>query len=261
MIGDGLVRTRARIDRGRPVAGTMVICPAARDGAGWGERPASDVTQMLHAFRLAAVICAVLPCAALAHPHVFVDVSLTLRYDAQGRLAGIDEVWAYDELYSLLMLTEAGVEGTVDPGQMAALRGLDANWDPLNGGRLTVEPPDGPAVLAQPRHLSTQWQGNRMVTRRRHALSPPVAGDGPVFVRVYDPTYYVNFAMPSQVVIQGRAGCQASLQSGQTRGQDDAYAAALRAALAQELDRAGPDDVQVDIGAVGADSIAVNCGR
>lgn len=206
------------------------------------------------------LLCGLLPSAAAAHPHVFVDVSLTLRYDAGGRLSSIDEIWAYDELYSLLILSEVGNpgQGGFDADQMRALDRLDSNWDPRNGGRLTLDSSAGPVAVAAPRHLSTALEGNRMVTRRRHALAVPVAGDLPVSLRVYDPTYYVAFSMPSQVVIQGRAGCRAALQTGNPQVQGDAYASALRDALARELGRTD-SQVQVDIGALGADSIRVTC--
>lgn len=204
-----------------------------------------------------------LPCAALAHPHVFVDASITLRYDAEGQLASVEEVWAYDEFYSLVMLSEVGEPGAggFDPGQMANLQGLDTNWDPLNGGTLAIESPRGLVPTTSPRHISTRVEGNSIVTRRSHTIVAPISGEIPVSIRVYDPTYYVSFTMPSQVLIQGRTGCGATLQSGNVRTQNDAYATALRDALARELGRAGPDDVQVDIGAVGADSIAISCTR
>ncbi|TJZ91417.1 DUF1007 family protein [Paracoccus gahaiensis] len=211
--------------------------------------------------RLAAILIgALLPAAALAHPHVFIDVSLTLRYDAQGRLSAVDEAWAYDELYSLLMLSETGAGDSLGLPQLQAWDALDANWDPLNGGRLELQTAGGRIASDPPRPLSTRLEGNRMVSRRSHTLPGPIAGEVPTAIRIYDPTFYVAFSLPSQVVIQGRADCQVTRQSGNVQAQTDAYASALRDALARELGRTSSDDVQVQIGAVGAASLEVRCG-
>jgi ABC-type uncharacterized transport system substrate-binding protein len=217
---------------------------------------------MLHPARWAAVaIYALIPTGALAHPHVFVDVALTLRYDPQGRLTTVDEVWTYDELYSLLILTEIGGQGSGNfgPAQLAALRRIDSNFDPLNGGQMALEVAGAAVATAPPRYLSTGLNGDRVVTHRSHTLKQPVSGENQVSIRVYDPSYYVDFSMPSQVVIQGRAGCRASLQSGGGVAQEDAYASALRDVLAQELGRTGSKDIKVDIGPIGTDFIAVKC--
>lgn len=217
---------------------------------------------MLHAGRLVAVaIYALMPTEALAHPHVFVDVSLTLRYDTQGRLTTVDEVWTYDELYSLLILTEVGGQETdsFNPSQLVRLRRIDTNFDPLNGGLMAIESAGTSIATGQPFYLSTELKGDRVVSRRRHTLAPPVDGEQQVSIRVYDPTYYVDFSMPSEVTIQGRAGCRVSLQSGNAAAQDNAYASALRDMLKQELGRTGTEDVKIDIGPIGTDFIAVRC--
>ena len=206
-----------------------------------------------------ALLALLLPCAAAAHPHVFIDAALTLRYDAQGRLTAIEESWAYDELYSLLMLSEIGTPG---PGgfaadQLSRLQRQDAAWDPVAGGVLAVTAAGGSVPTLPPRPIAMGLEGDRIVSRRLHSLAAPVAGAVPVTIRVFDPTYYVAFSMPSQVVIQGRAGCTAALQGTEAPG--DTGTGALRAALAREMRRTAPGDVQIDFGAFSDDSIRVRC--
>lgn len=204
--------------------------------------------------------CGLCPTVAAAHPHVFVDVSLTVRYDAQGRLSAVDEVWSYNDLYSLLIISEVGGvgQGGFRADQMRIMEQLDPNWDPRNGGKLTMDTASGSIDVRPARYVSTMLEGSNLVTRRTHNLAEPVAGDVPVLVHIYDPTYYVAFSMPSQVTIQGRAECSAVLVSGNRQAQGDAYETALQSALSRELGRAGTQ-VQVDIGAIGADSIQVLC--
>ncbi|WP_182911590.1 DUF1007 family protein [Paracoccus sp. JM45] len=226
------------------------------------QRMTEKIRATLRVLRCIVVaVCTLLPVAAVAHPHVFVDVSLTLRYDTQGRLATVDEVWTYDELYSLLIFTEIAdhKSDSFGPAELAALRRIDTNFDPLNGGRMAIESAGGEITTGQPVHLSTELQGDRVVIRRRHILSRPVAGDRQTSIRVYDPSFYVDFSMPSEVTIQGRAGCRVSLQSGNSAAQADAYDTALRDTLAKELGRTGSQDIKVDIGPIGTDFIAVKC--
>ena len=205
----------------------------------------------------AALLALLLPAAAAAHPHVFIDAALTLRYDAQGRLAAIEERWTYDALYSLLMLSEAGEPGPrgFSAAQLARLRAADAAWDPVAGGVLAVTGPGGAIPMRAARPVGTALEGDRIVSRRLHSLAAPLEGGIPVTVRVFDPTYYVAFSLPAAVTIEGRAGCSAALQGPAPADPEDA----LRDALAREMGRAGPGDVAIDFGAFGPDSIRIRC--
>lgn len=47
---------------------------------------------------------------AVAHPHVFVDASIVVRFDDVG-FAGIRNHWVYDELYSVAMMSSGDTDG------------------------------------------------------------------------------------------------------------------------------------------------------
>ena len=59
--------------------------------------------------RVLAFIVA-LAVSAMAHPHVFADVSVVAEFD-QGGFSGIKNHWVYDELYSAAMAASMGYDG------------------------------------------------------------------------------------------------------------------------------------------------------
>lgn len=70
---------------------------------------------------------------ALAHPHVFVDTGVELRFDAEGRLEALRIVWVYDDFVSLMIVAERGLDpdgdGVLTEAETAALTGFDMQWD------------------------------------------------------------------------------------------------------------------------------------
>ena len=71
----------------------------------------SFYTRLRSAFvGLALLVGSSLP--ALAHPHVFVDARLEVRFDADGRVAALRHVWRFDDAFSAF-----------------ASQGLDTNGD------------------------------------------------------------------------------------------------------------------------------------
>ena len=53
---------------------------------------------------------------ALAHPHVFVDASVTVLYDASG-FSGVKNRWVYDDVYSAAMMSSVDKN---DDGKLSA---------------------------------------------------------------------------------------------------------------------------------------------
>lgn len=213
------------------------------------------MTRTLPALMIATALA--LPGMARAHPHVFADAALTVVFDDQGRLAAIDEALVHDELYSLLVLTETGDPGPggLQGGALIALAGADPNWDPVAGAALSLDRAGRPVALRS-QHLSTRFEGHRLVSRRRHVPAAPVAADAPIGIRLYDPTWYVDVTMPARITLRGRRDCRVTRQPGDGTAQQSAYDSALRDALAREMGTTPT----VSIGAVGADRITLTCG-
>ena len=49
-----------------------------------------------------------------AHPHIFVNTGLSFVLDGENRLTHVQVTWEYDELYSLLVTEDMGVDSDYD---------------------------------------------------------------------------------------------------------------------------------------------------
>ncbi|MFN3646653.1 MAG: DUF1007 family protein [Gemmobacter sp.] len=172
---------------------------------------------------------------APAHPHAFIDAGVELRFDAEGRLEALCVVWVYDDLTSLMILSDRGLDpdgdGTLTDAETARLRGFDMQWDPGFAGDTYLLHGAAPVALAGPEGWTAQVVQGRIVTTHLRPLVAPVApGALPLVVQVYDPGYYTAYAIATDPVIRGRDDCVAEVW-----GPDlDAAHAALQAAM-QEL--------------------------
>ena len=75
--------------------------------------------------RILAVILTLFICTgtSYSHPHVFADVSLEVVYDGKG-LAGLHNVWTYDEMYSAAMLAavDENADGKISGKEIDAIK-------------------------------------------------------------------------------------------------------------------------------------------
>jgi ABC-type uncharacterized transport system substrate-binding protein len=164
--------------------------------------------------RTLALLAALLPFPAAAHPHVFIDAGLTLILDDENRLTAIRVTWAYDELYSLLVLEELGLDpdydGILTDEELATLNGFDMNWMEGFEGDTYASAEDGFLALGPPLDHETSMEDARIVTRHtRTVLNPPVARA--VSVKAYDPTFYTAYEVSRGVAVEGGAACDASV--------------------------------------------------
>lgn len=188
---------------------------------------------------------------AAAHPHVFVDAGVELRFDAAGRLAALRIVWVYDDFTSMLLLADRGV--TPGPGDRlaeadrAALAGFDMNWQEGYAGDTVLIAADAPVPLGPPRDWTADYTQGRIVTSHVRSLAEPVdPAAGPVIVQLYDPTYYTAYTIAAAPVIAGRSGCAAAVYA-----PDLGAASAMLEAALRELAGTG-GDAEADFPAVGA---------
>lgn len=216
---------------------------------------------------LLALGLSLVPLGAAAHPHVFIDAGLRLIYGDGGKLAEVEVEWRYDAFYSLLILEDQGIRPVAGGGlaaeDAAMLAGFDWDPDPSFEGALYLAVEGRRVALQQPRDFSVSLEGGQIVSRHRRALSAPIPGEAQTIIQVYDPEFYVDFSVPQLPVMRGRDDCHVDLRPGDSYAAADAYAAALREALARELAAASLVDeemVTVNIGPVGAPEMRVACG-
>ena len=201
----------------------------------------------------------VVPVTATAHPHVFVQAQVTVVFDEAGDM-GIKLDWYYDDLFSLLVTTDLGIDMDGDlvltAEEQALLDSQIAAWPPEYAGDLGVA--QGGAVLAlgeKQDHRMTYVEGLFLETHTRPVPAVPDA-DGAIQIRVYDPSFYTAYDLRHPVLFEGRDDCSAEVIPADV---DAAYAMAESLLDGQAPGDVGPDEYFPAIGDAFADTIVVTC--
>ncbi|WP_136634642.1 DUF1007 family protein [Pseudooceanicola onchidii] len=210
----------------------------------------------MRAFLRLSTLCLALtaPVGLAAHPHVFVDTGLTLIFDSHGQVTGVEVTWKYDDLYSLLILQDMGLDddgdGVLTEAEKPQIDGWDMQWMEGYEGDLYLTDATGqPVALAAPVPLSTDTQDARLVSRHRRDLVTPVPAEGLV-LRAFDPEFYTAYDLTLGVTLP--PPCQAKV----TRpDQDTAYREA------QDLMSEFPEDAEEVplLGHVFAETVTITC--
>ncbi len=193
--------------------------------------------------------------AAQAHPHIFVDAGLTLIRDAAGRVTAVDVTWRYDELYSLILLEDYGLDPDFDlsltPAEIAQTLGFDLNWNGGFTGGLVLSQGDRALEVGTPEPISlTLLSSGQIETVHRRPVSGGEAGD--VAARIFDAAFYVAFEMTLDMEA---AGCAPVL----VRPDLDAAYALLASAIADIGGSVDADDNFPAVGAAFADTVVFQC--
>lgn len=132
---------------------------------------------------------------ATAHPHVWIDMTVSSVFGEDGKLTGFTHVWAFDEFYTVFQLEgfelssgdkpaqeqldKYAVEMTDSIAQFGYLMRIEGR-----DGRLDVDARDQSARLRPDQRLELTFSVD---------LKEPVdATDWPVRYSVYDPDYYIE---------------------------------------------------------------------
>ena len=203
----------------------------------------------------AAVLLAGAPAGVAAHPHVFIDTGLEILFDADGRLAGVQVVWVYDEFYTMWALDDYGMDpeftGTVTEAEREELATIYANWDEGFHGNLHPRLDGRRLELSGPRAVVADVQDGRLIIAHRRMFPDRPALDGAELVlRVYDPSYFIAHTIAVDPAIRGRDDCTAEVWGPDWEAANDRLMAAL-----DELSAGGASDwdIEADFPAVGAD--------
>lgn len=225
--------------------------------------------------RLLLLSClSLVPVKVAAHPHIFIDADLQLIYDGEGRLSAVEVEWTYDELYSLLIIADYGLDedgdGTLTPDEHAMIQGFDADWEAGFDGRLYLSHEGQPVAMSMPADFTAEYRDGRLISRHMHPLAAPHPAEKPLLIQVYDPEFYVDFSMPRVPTATGRADCRLQLTPGDPEAAPETYRKEVEAALAEgagdmsgfdpEYPAAGAEMLSINIGAAGADELHVSCG-
>lgn len=208
--------------------------------------------------RAAALFLCVACAAPLgAHPHIFVDTGLDLRFDAEGRLTEVHTTWAYDEFYSLLITEDRGLDpdfdGVLTPEELADLQGFDMQWTPGFNGDLVITQGGQEMTLSGPMDYTAVYEDARITTTHVRKVVSPTTAPIPIEIRPYDPTYYTAYDITLPVQIEGNVACTRKIEVPDIAARLQEVSAQLAA-----MDTITEED-SPDVGILLASTVIVTC--
>ena len=208
-----------------------------------------------------AMVVLMLAGPAQAHPHVFIDTVIKAMFDDQGQVDALEITWTYDDLYSLMIMQERGLDtdgdGALTDAETASLQGYDMNWEAGYEGDTHVLLQGQPVAITGPSDWTARVEGGYIIsTHIRHLVTPvrPMQ-DFPLIIQSYDPTYYIAYTIMDGLMQGEDASCDASVHAF-----DPAMADAALTQASEEY--AASSDPNMDfpkIGAAYADEVWVSC--
>ena len=186
---------------------------------------------------------------ALAHPHIFVDAGIEVIFNAAGQAEAVRLTWTYDDLISMTLVSERGMDsdfdGALTAEETAALNGFDMNWQPGFQGDSYALLSDTPLTLSGPSDWTVGYAGGKLTSTHLRRFETPVDLAGQALViQSYDPGYYTAYAVAAAKVT-GREGCTAEIFEPDREAADQI----LQDALAEY---SGTDGAEADFPAVGS---------
>ena len=197
---------------------------------------------------------------ARAHPHIFVDTDIEIVFDESGQPEGIWISWTYDALFSMLLVSDMGLDadftGTIPEHEREALDGFDMNWIEGYHGDTHVTQSGEALALSGPVEWVSDYRDGQLHSRHlRHLLKKPDLAHEWI-IAVYDPTYYTSYGLVGMPEITGRTDCTARVFEPDW----DAAGAQLEAALDEVLGSGG--DIEADfpmVGALFSEEVRITC--
>lgn len=199
------------------------------------------------------------PGPALAHPHVFVDGGVDLRFGTDARLDALEVTWLYDEFETLYILSSYGLElndqGTLDEADRQELVRLRSDWPEDFDGSAHLSVDGAPVPLEWPENLDAHMiDGRLQVTFTRRLPTPMDLRNRQVEVAFYESTYFFAFSITQEPKLIGDPGhCATQVIPFRADGE----LADLQATLAQ-LAREDTPSIE-NVGALLADRIVLQC--
>ncbi|MBU1176659.1 MAG: DUF1007 family protein, partial [Alphaproteobacteria bacterium] len=135
----------------------------------------------------------------IAHPHIFIDSTARLVFDAEGRLAEIRHRWIFDEAFSSWVTQGLDVDGdgTIDEAELRDL--ADENVMALGPFQYYTFAGEGETdlILRSAGAPGMRMDQGRVVLEFAVHPSAPYAIERELEIEVTDPDYYVAFSFPA----------------------------------------------------------------
>jgi ABC-type uncharacterized transport system substrate-binding protein len=189
---------------------------------------------------------------ALAHPHVWITSTSELIYAPDGAITGVRHAWTFDDMFTSYVLQgiESKTKDVYTHEELAPL--AQTNVESLKEfGFFTFAKADGKKQrFLEPVDYFMEYKDGALTLHFTLPLKTPVKSKE-LALEVYDPTFFVDFALAEKDPIRlvgAPADCQFSLQ----RPKDGA-------ASAQGIDEQSFTGANSNFGAMFANKITVAC--
>lgn len=136
------------------------------------------------------------PNAALAHPHVFVEMRTDVSFSADGKISGINVEWNFDDAYAAVALDGMDANGDGEYSQEELLALTTENMDSLKDYGYFNKMWGGDTVLqtAPPINAGQTYNGKKLQLHFTVPLLQPYdPREGEFKVKIYDPEFYIGF--------------------------------------------------------------------
>lgn len=233
-----------------------VNCPGRVDSLTSG-----PMFRSISVYAIAMLGAGLTPLIAFAHPHEFVDTGLSFRFDQKGLLGAISVVWVYDELTSLLILEDLGMDrdgnGVLTEDEAARLTEMSGSWPEEFDGNLTLVL-DGKAVrLSGPLEATAGLRDGRLYMTHIRALPDRIdPAMHAIMMQVYDPSYYIFYDIIGMPQVVGRLNCDVSREAADIARAQRLYDEALAGMTDEELMDQG---LFPEIGGAFAETVRLTC--
>lgn len=157
-----------------------------------------------------SALLVLLPVAATAHPHVFVDSRMEVVLQ-DGAVTAVRLTWTYDAFFSLMLTEDLGLDpdgdGVLTAAELDMLAATILDWPPEFGGDLVVSRGGEEVALGPRQDHRLDFVDGRMVETHLRPLAAPLLADLPVTIENFDPYYYVSYTVHPEVILHGAEGC------------------------------------------------------
>lgn len=169
---------------------------------------------------------------AAAHPHVWVDAAAEIVFDEAGRIAAVRHHWRFDEAFSAYAAQglDTDGDGTLSREELQPL--AEVNVESLSefGFFTFLTLGEYEAGFAGPRDYWLEQHEGQLTLHYTLPLARPLSASQAVRLQVYDPEYFVAFALPSREAVRlAGAPADCAVQVNLAKELDAAAEAALAA--------------------------------
>ncbi len=150
---------------------------------------------------------------AAAHPHVFVDATAEIRFDAEQRVVEIQNAWKFDPAFSAYATQGLDTDGDGNFSEAELKPLAQENVESLRDFGFFSYFTIGSDLVAllPPKKYWLEYQDERLTLFFVLPLEKPAAIVAPAMLEIFDREYFVEFGFPEQkgLVLTGAATCVA----------------------------------------------------